>query len=216
MRLSGVLSSALLILGSVTAVNAQAQTGTVCKDGTTSVASGRGACSGHGGVDKAAMKAARDAAKASEKATKEQEKAAKKAEKEAKKQAKEANKAATQAAKESGAAKKEEVLIKCTDGTVSHAKGRGACSRHGGVAGQVAAAAPPVNERANAPTPRASERAHERAAPNSAVARSGSGGAEDTNPAGAIAQCKDGMYSHARNRRGACGHHGGVAHWMGT
>jgi hypothetical protein len=36
---------------------------TICKDGTPSVASGRGACSSHGGVDKAATKKALKAAK---------------------------------------------------------------------------------------------------------------------------------------------------------
>lgn len=37
----------------------------------------------------------------------------------------------------------------------------------------------------------------------------------DTNPAGAIARCKDGTYSHAKSHRGACSHHGGVANWLG-
>ncbi|HEX5237228.1 MAG TPA: DUF3761 domain-containing protein [Sphingomicrobium sp.] len=36
---------------------------------------------------------------------------------------------------------------------------------------------------------------------------------EDRNPAGAIAQCKDGTYSHAKVRTGACSRHGGVAKW---
>jgi hypothetical protein len=36
---------------------------------------------------------------------------------------------------------------------------------------------------------------------------------EDRNPAGAIAQCKDGTYSHAKARTGACSRHGGVAKW---
>jgi hypothetical protein len=36
---------------------------------------------------------------------------------------------------------------------------------------------------------------------------------EDKNPAGAIAQCKDGTYSHAKARTGACSRHGGVAKW---
>lgn len=31
--------------------------------------------------------------------------------------------------------------------------------------------------------------------------------------AGAIAQCKDGSYSHAQHRTGACSRHGGVAKW---
>jgi hypothetical protein len=37
---------------------------------------------------------------------------------------------------------------------------------------------------------------------------------EDRNPAGAIAACKDGSYSHAKARTGACSRHGGVAKWM--
>jgi large subunit ribosomal protein L22e/Meckel syndrome type 1 protein len=37
---------------------------------------------------------------------------------------------------------------------------------------------------------------------------------EDHNPAGAIAQCKDGTYSHAKGRTGACSRHGGVGKWM--
>jgi hypothetical protein len=37
----------------------------------------------------------------------------------------------------------------------------------------------------------------------------------DANPAGAIARCKDGTYSHAKTHRGACSRHGGVANWLG-
>lgn len=39
--------------------------------------------------------------------------------------------------------------------------------------------------------------------------------AENNIAAGAIAQCKDGTYSHAKNHRGACSRHGGVAKWLG-
>jgi len=54
------LSAAALaiVLGS-SAAFAQGGTGSVCKDGTKSEASGKGACSGHGGVDAAATKAAK-------------------------------------------------------------------------------------------------------------------------------------------------------------
>ena len=37
---------------------------------------------------------------------------------------------------------------------------------------------------------------------------------EDRDPAGAIAQCKDGIYSHAKGRTGACSRHGGVGKWL--
>lgn len=46
------------------------------------------------------------------------------------------------------------------------------------------------------------------------VATAGSGVSENHDPAGAIAQCKDGMYSHSKSRSGACSRHGGVAKWM--
>lgn len=52
--------------------------------------------------------------------------------------------------------------------------------------------------------PRSSERATPRAAAY----------ANDHNPSGATAQCKDGTYSHSTTHRGACSHHGGVAKWL--
>ena len=45
------------------------------------------------------------------------------------------------------------------------------------------------------------------------VAAAAPASVEDRNPAGAIAQCKDGSYSHAKARTGACSRHGGVAKW---
>jgi len=104
----------------------------ICKDGTTSTAAGRGACSGHGGVDSAATKAARASAKASKaeakvaKAGKDSSAAASKAKRaEAK-----AVKAEDKAAKDSTGA-----TALCKDGTYSHAKTtQGACSAHGGIA----------------------------------------------------------------------------------
>lgn len=166
----------------------------VCKDGTTSTATGRGVCSGHGGVDKSASKAAKKTVKREEKAAKAVVKRTKGA----------------------------QVTTLCSDGTSSNTSGRGACSGHGGVKGaevtskttgkaiSVPATAKPP--KVLPPVPRASARAVARANPKSAVVRSES--AEDKNPKGAIAQCKDGMYSHAANHQGACGRHGGVAHWM--
>ena len=60
---------------SVNTTQGQGTPTTICKDGTTSAASGRGACSSHGGVDKAATSKAKKAAKT---ARKEAKKAAKK------------------------------------------------------------------------------------------------------------------------------------------
>ncbi len=180
----------------LSATHAQA-TPRICKDGTTTTATGRGTCSGHGGVGKAATKATRKEAKAEIKAAK--------------------------AITHTAAGTK--VTVTCTDGSKSNSTGRGSCSGHGGVmmAGATSkttnapvlvpsTATPPANSRRSAPLPRASARARERANENSRVA--GSGSADDNNPSGAVAQCKDGMYSHAQHSRGSCGHHGGVARWM--
>lgn len=64
----------------------------------------------------------------------------------------------------------------------------------------------------SAPTAKPAPAARRAAAPRNAAATSAS--VEDHNPAGAIAQCKDGTYSHAKGRTGACSRHGGVAKWM--
>ena len=99
----------MLVLVSPAAWASQA-TALKCKDGTTSASTGRGACSGHGGVDKTASKAA-------SKTVKTQEKVAK-----------------TVAKTTPGA----QVTQMCADGTTSNSTGRGACSGHGGVSGAAA------------------------------------------------------------------------------
>ena len=184
-------SLVVTVIGGLSAVTLQGQTqaaASICKDGTTSTATGRGACSGHGGVD-------RKAAAHQKKIVKRETKAAKAVTK---------TTAGTR------------VTTICMDGTTSNSTGRGTCSGHGGARGAEATSTTtgaPIPAPSTAAPPRASARARERANSNSAVV-AGSGGAEDNNPAGAIARCKDGLYSHAVHRRGACGHHGGVASWM--
>ena len=179
--------AAVVVSLSATSLQAQAAA-TICKDGTTSVSSGRGACSGHGGVNKTAVS-------------------------HQKKVVKTETKAAKASAKNTAGA---QVTTLCADGTTSNSTGRGTCSGHGGAKGAEVTSkttgAPIPTPRTAAP-PKASARAQTRASTNSAVA-AGSGAADDKNPAGAIARCKDGLYSHAAHRRGACGHHGGVASWM--
>lgn len=189
--LLGVAASVVALL-SATSLEAQAAA-TVCKDGTTSASAGRGACSGHGGVDRKAVSHEKKVVKSETKAAK----------------------AVTKTT--AGA----QVTTICADGTTSNSTGRGTCSGHGGAKGAEAtskttgapipAPATAAAPRASAPTPRASAKARTKASSNSAVA--GSGASEDNNPAGSIARCKDGLYSHARNRRGACSKHGGVASW---
>jgi hypothetical protein len=156
--------------------------GSVCKDGTTSTAAGKGACSGHGGVDAAATAAAKKPAKAASTAE-----------------------------------------VTCTDGTMSKA-GRGACSKHGGVKTAAVPAATaaktpslPAAVPAGSPARTGSEAKSQApsagAAPKAATKTATKRG-EDNDPTDAIAQCKDGMYSHATTHRGACSRHGGVSKFL--
>lgn len=124
-RLLSLLSAAgvALVFGAATAT-AQGTASTICKDGSRSAVTGRGACTSHGGVDAKATEAARNAAK----------KVAKSESKAATKVAKTEAKAETKVAKaETKAAEKTAKMVKCTDGTMSKG-GRGACSHHGGIA----------------------------------------------------------------------------------
>jgi outer membrane biosynthesis protein TonB len=70
------------------------------------------------------------------------------------------------------------------------------------------AAEAPKPARAAKPAPRPT------ATPRAAPAPKAAPSSENQIAAGATAQCKDGTYSHAKNHRGACSRHGGVAKWM--
>jgi len=147
----------MLLLVSPAAWASQA-TALKCKDGTISATSGRGACSGHGGIDKTATKTERKTVKLQEKAAK------------------------TVVKKAPGT----QVTQLCADGSTSNSTGRGACSGHGGVK-----AAAATSKATGVPIT-----------------------AESRLRTGAIAQCKDGLYSHAKTRTGVCASHGGVAKWL--
>jgi hypothetical protein len=107
---------------------------------------------------------------------------------------------------------KKKAEIACADGTTSTAKGRGACSGHGGVKKDGAAEAP---AKAAPAAPAAAAEPAAKAAPVAvapAATRSSSGMSGD--PANATAKCKDGTYSHAVGHKGACSRHGGVEEWL--
>lgn len=182
----------------------------VCKDGSTAKG-GRGACRGHGGVDKAATAKATGGANAAAADGK-------------------AN-AATQSAKQGHATaagkadeKAAEKTVVCKDGSTSPG-GRGACRGHGGVdktatmKGAGGAAMPPAAATsAPAPAPAPPRATAPTAAPTAPAARpapaTAAPNAKNTDPTGAIAKCKDGTFSHAKGHTGACSRHGGVAEWL--
>ena len=112
---------------------AKASAQSICKDGTKSTATGRGACSSHGGVDSVATKAAR----ASAKAAKAEAKVAKAGGHDTSGAASKARRAEAKAVKAEDKAAKDSTgaTALCKDGTYSHAKTtQGACASHGGIA----------------------------------------------------------------------------------
>ncbi len=134
--LIGLMAASLMFALAMPSYAKESAEAVTCKDGTSSNATGRGACSGHGGVKK-------DAA-ATEKAAVEpaKEKTAKPAKKEtvaapAAAAAPAAPAAAPAAASRSAPAAAggaQGATAKCKDGTYSHSTGhKGACSHHGGV-----------------------------------------------------------------------------------
>jgi len=196
-NLMGLLAAPLMVfmLGlPVRAADSAAPT--TCKDGTTSTATGRGACSGHGGVQKAATDKAAAAAPAEP--------------------------AAAPAAPAAPAASGTPTT--CKDGTTSMATGRGACSGHGGVqkpskskpALDAPASAPATAAGSAAAAPAAAPAAAAPAAAKSSTASKSAptAAASNTDPAGATAKCKDGTYSKSQHHAGTCSHHGGVAEWL--
>ncbi len=126
--LVGALAAPLLIFAMALPCHADS----MCKDGTTSTATGRGACSGHGGVQKAGKSAA-----AAPAATESASPAAAPAPAAESKAAPAASKSAP-AAKSAATAGNTDptgATAKCKDGTYSKSKHHtGSCSHHGGVA----------------------------------------------------------------------------------
>lgn len=94
----------------------------------------------------------------------------------------------------------------CKDGTTTTVVGRGACSRHGGVDAEATKHLVKAETKAEVKTQKAEAKV--------VKAESKTVKAEDKmlrERTGATAQCKDGTYWHAKNTRGACTGHRGVA-----
>lgn len=107
LTLSVMFAAALLAAPAVSFAQSSSSAPVVCNDGTTSPHGGRGACSGHGGVNKAASSGGTAPAAAPAAA------------------------AAPATAGASSSASSGPVV--CKDGTTSPHGGRGACSGHGGI-----------------------------------------------------------------------------------
>jgi Protein of unknown function (DUF3761) len=126
--LVGALAAPLLIFAMALPCHADS----TCKDGTTSTTTGRGACSGHGGVQKAAKSGAAAAPATTESASPAATPAPSAA---AASKAAPAAAAAPKAAASAGNTDPTGATAKCKDGTYSKSKQHaGSCSHHGGVA----------------------------------------------------------------------------------
>lgn len=158
-------------------------------------------------ASRAASKAAATTAKADEKSEPKAVKVAEAKVVAAKATEAKAVKAETKAVKAETKAVAAAGMVGCTDGTMSKG-GQGACSGHGGMKTTSPAKAV-ANKMAAAPA--ASPKAVAHANAKSAVAVTD---ASNSIAAGATARCKDGTYSHAKNRTGACSGHGGVSAWI--
>lgn len=133
--LAGLLAAPLMVLAMLQVAHAaDAAAPTTCKDGTTSAAAGRGACSGHGGVQKAAKSKAASGTAAAPAAAPEPAAPA------ASTSVASTPAAATPSA--SGPAPAG-ATAKCKDGSYSKSKHHsGTCSSHGGVAQWLTAQSP--------------------------------------------------------------------------
>ena len=201
----------LLAFARPSGLSAQAVT---CKDGTSASASGRGACSHHGGVTAVVLTVScRDGSTASPgrgacshhggvgTATAPRTTAARTTRSSSTRARASEPTTSYPASSSSGRGE----TVNCRDGTSSTA-GRGACSHHGGVGAAASAGSHTrAEEPASAPTATRDDRSVREIPPPAPPAPGA--------PADASARCNDGTYSTTKHRSGACSHHGGVKEW---
>src|ERR1700676_4048783 len=129
--LVGALAAPLLLFAMALPCRADS----MCKDGTTSAATGRGACSGHGGVQKAGKSATAAAPASTESASPAAAPASPAAAPKAAPAAAPKAAPAAKATATTGNTDPTGATAKCKDGTYSKSKHHtGSCSHHGGVA----------------------------------------------------------------------------------
>jgi len=107
----------------------------------------------------------------------------------------------------------------CTDGSWSTAKTeQGACSNHGGVKTWLGTASTKDTKAKAAPKDTTTTAPTSNAVPAKGTATTSATKtvATTTAPANATGTCKDGSYTTAATKAGACSGHGGVAAWTGA
>lgn len=126
--LARMIVPSLILIAASFAVETAGAAPTTCKDGTTSIATGRGACSGHGGVQKASAGSSASASSSSAHAATPPASSVPASGSAMKAAAPTTQSTTTGDTAPTGA------TAKCKDGTYSKSKQHsGACSKHGGV-----------------------------------------------------------------------------------
>ena len=195
--LVGFIAAPLMLLAlALPALSADTAQPATCKDGTTSAVSGRGACSGHGGVQMAAKTTAPESVPAAMPAPAAASGAASTC-----------KDGTTSTTTGRGACSGHGGVQKATKEKSAAAAAAAPAASAAPVAAAPATAAAPAAAAAAAKTPAAAKTSvASKSAPTEA--------ASSLDPTGATAKCKDGTYSKSQHHSGTCSNHGGVAEWM--
>jgi hypothetical protein len=192
--LVGLIAAPLMLFAlSLPSWAADSTAATTCKDGTTSSATGKGACSGHGGVQKAASTTAPAAAPAAP-----------------------ATAAPAPASSSTPTTCKDGTSSSATGkGACSGHGGVQKATKSKPAAAATTGSAPAAPAAAASAAPAATTAAAPAAAKSSTASKSApTSPASNTDPTGATAKCKDGTYSKSQHHSGTCSSHGGVAEWL--